>query len=445
MGVADATVPKVKTAAAAGTLIRSNYRWVICGLICLMSLILFMDRTNISIAAPFIIKEFGLSKTEMGLVFSTFAWAYAIGNIPGGWLGDRYGPRLMLCLMVAFWSLMTMATAHAIGLISLLIIRFVFGLGEAGAWPTATRAMQYWYPKSERGFVNGATHSAALLATSVVPLVSVTIIDMFGWRSLFHIFGLLGVFWGVLWYFMYRNRPEQHKSVSEAELAHIRGDLDDHENAANAKPSAAKVVVPWKTILRSPNLWFLAFSYVAFNYTSYFFYYWMPTYLVEHHHISLKAMGVLASLPLAAGAIGSLSGGVLTDFVYRRTKNLKWSRRAVCIGAMIGAAVFIIPAGIASSPYVVVAFLSLSIFSVTFVLAPVWAVSMDISGGYSGSVSGVVNMVGQAGGSISPIVFGALAQNGYWVAPFYITAAVLVAAAAMWAFLINPERSVLDR
>ena len=155
-------------------------------------------------------------------------------------------------------------------------------------------------------------------------------------------------------------------------------------------------------------------------------------------------MGILASLPLAAGAVGALLGGVLTDLIFRRTKNLKWSRRVVCIAALLGAAVFMIPAGITSSPALVVILLSCALFCGTFLIAPAWAVSMDISAGYSGSVSGVMNMMGQAGGAISPIVFGALTQRGFWVAPFFITSAVLITAALMWAFLINPERAVTE-
>lgn len=423
---------------------RTNFRWVVCFLIALMSWIIFMDRTNISIAAPAIIKEFHLSKTQMGVVFSAFAWAYAIGGVPGGWLGDRFGPRKMLTLMVLFWSVMTMATAHAVGFASLVVIRFVFGLGESGAWPTATRGMQYWYPKSERGFVNGATHGAALFATSVVPLLGVAIMNVFGWRSVFHIFGLFGIVWSVAWYFIYRDRPENHSRVNEAELAYIQ-DRESQGSKPAVEAAKDKGAVPWGRLLSSPNLWYLAVSYIAFNYTTYFFYYWMPTFLMERHHLSFKSMGVLASMPLFMGAVGALSGGMLTDAIYKRTRNLKWSRRAVCIAAMLGAAVFMIPSGLVASPAAVVLCLSAAIFSLALVLAPAWAVAMDIAGGHTGSVSGVMNMVGQGGGSISPIIFGALAQRGYWMAPFYITSGVLLAAALMWAFLINPERSVLDR
>ncbi|MGA2990141.1 MAG: MFS transporter, partial [Candidatus Korobacteraceae bacterium] len=241
----------------AGALKRTSFRWVVCFLICLMSLIIFMDRTNISIAAPAMMKEFGLSKTRMGLVFSAFAWAYALGGVPGGWLGDRFGARRMLTAMVVFWSVMTMATAHAVGFASLVVIRFVFGLGESGAWPTATRGMQHWYPKSERGFVNGATHSSALFATSLVPLAGVAIMRAMGWRAIFHIFGIFGIVWAIFWYFIYRDHPEHHKRVNAAELEHIR-DAAVQAGATATTQVKKKDAVPWRLILASPNMWYLA-------------------------------------------------------------------------------------------------------------------------------------------------------------------------------------------
>ena len=203
--------------------------------------------------------------------------------------------------------------------------------------------------------------------------------------------------------------------------------------------------VPWLRILKSRNMWALGAAYVAFNYTTYFFYYWMPTFLVERHGITLKSMGLLASLPLASGAVGSLCGGFATDLVYKTTKNARLSRRLVCIAAMLGAALFMIPAGLSEQPVLVVTLLALSIFCLALVLAPIWSVAMDVSAGYSGTVSGIMNGVGQAGGSISPIVFGALSQAGYWVAPFYLTSGILVIAALMWAFVIDPESTVLER
>src|SRR5262249_45715312 len=159
---------------------RSGYRWVILLMLGLMALITFIDRTNISVAAPDIAKEFGFSKTQLGWIFGAFGFAYALGQIPGGWLSDTYGARQGLAIVVLFWSCMAMATALATGFVSMLVIRSVFGLGEASAWPAATRAMQYWFPRSERGLVNGFTHSCGQFATTLVPLVGVAIMTTWG-------------------------------------------------------------------------------------------------------------------------------------------------------------------------------------------------------------------------------------------------------------------------
>src|SRR4029077_1985342 len=183
----------------------SKTRWLVLLLISLMYLITYLDRTSISIAAPAMQKDFGLSPTAMGLVFSVFLWAYAIGQIPGGSLADRFGPRLILLIIVPFWSVMTGLTAVAAGLTSLIVIRFVFGLAESAAFPAATRAMQLWFPKSERGIVHGLTHSFSRLAVAIVPFIAVSIMVAFGWRWIFYIFGAAGLMWSFAFYFLYRN------------------------------------------------------------------------------------------------------------------------------------------------------------------------------------------------------------------------------------------------
>jgi sugar phosphate permease len=418
---------------------RTSYRWAVLFMIAMMALITFMDRTNISIAAPRMSKDFGLSKTQMGFVFSAFAWAYALGQLPGGWITDKLGSRKVLTIVVLFWSLMTVATAHALGFISLVVIRFIFGLGEAASWPAGTQAMQYWYPKSERGLVNGVTHSCGQFATSIVPLLGVAIMTAWGWRSIFHIFGTIGIVWAIGWWVMYRERPEQHKRVNPAEAAYIR------DGAPTGSQMAKKPDIPWKLILTSPATYVLGIAWSAYTYTAYFFWYWLPTYLLEFRHISLKNMGYLAPLPLFAGAVGVVVGGIITDYAYKKTGNLKWSRRGICIVAMLGSALFAIPAGTMDKAVPVVICLILCNFFVSLCSAATWAVSIDIAGGYAGSVSAIMNMIAQLIGSLSAIIFGILVQRGYWVAPFYLTSAVTIASALLWAFAINPERTVLER
>ena len=188
-----------------------------------MYMVTYMDRANISVTAPAMQGELGLSKTEMGLVFSAFVWAYAVGQIPGGWLADRFGPRRVLLMILPFWSFMTASTAWATGALSLFAIRFVFGLGEAGAFPTATRAMQLWFPKSERGFIQGVTHCFSRLAVTITPFLSVVIMSALGWRWVFYLFALVGLLWAAAFYLRYHNRPEGDQAVNDAELAYIRG------------------------------------------------------------------------------------------------------------------------------------------------------------------------------------------------------------------------------
>src|ERR1700704_5306940 len=180
---------------------RASYgRWYILGLICLMYLITYLDRVNISTAAPSISQEFGFDKITMGAIFSSFVWAYAIFQVPGGWLSDRFGARPVLATIVAYWSILTAATAAATGAVSFIVVRFLFGAGEAGAFPGATRAMQLWYPRSERGFVQGITHSASRLGAAIAPPIVVLIVTTLGWRSVFYICGGVGFFWSVGWW-----------------------------------------------------------------------------------------------------------------------------------------------------------------------------------------------------------------------------------------------------
>jgi sugar phosphate permease len=417
-------------------------RWLVLLLISLMYMITYMDRTGISIAAPGMARDFGLSRTTMGLVFSVFLWAYAIGQIPGGSLADRFGPRMILLIIVPFWSLMTGLTAIAAGVASLIAIRGVFGLAESAAFPTATRAMQLWFPREERGIVHGVTHSFSRLAVAIVPFVAVSIMAAFGWRWIFYIFAAAGLLWSLAFYLLYRNLPEQHPRVNPAELAHIRGlNADDTIRSVDLHRQLAP---PWRIIFRSPNMWYIAAGYCCFYYGTYFYMTWFPSYLLEYRHLSLKAVGILASLPLLAGMIGDIVGGTLTDAVYRKTGRLRFSRRIVAAPSMLASGICLIPAAMTHSPGTAIFCLTASLFFLELVISPAWAVPMDVGGEYSGTVSGVMNMAGSLAASLSPIIFGYLAQRGFWITPFFITAAVLLTGALIWAFLIDPERSVVE-
>jgi sugar phosphate permease len=423
---------------------RASYgRWSILLMMCLMYLICYLDRVNISTAAISIRQEFGFSQATMGTIFSAFAWGYALFQVPGGWINDRFGPRGVLALLIGYCAIMAALTSLATGLASFVVIRFLLGVGEAGTFPGATRAMQLWFPRGERGFVQGITHSASRLGAAIAPPFVVMIIAAFAdWRSVFYIGGLIDIIWVALFFFIYRNMPEQHSWVNKAELAHIRG--TDASGRINEAKVEKKPKVPWSTLLRNPNMWAIMLAYFTYVYCLWIFLSWLPSYLVDYRHFTLIKVGLLGSLPLWAGVIGDTVGGLATDWLLKKTGRTNFSRRVVAITGMLGCCVFMIPAGLAENAYVALGCLTAAMFFLECIIGPSWAVPMDVGGKYSGTVSGLMNMAGNIGGALSPLVFGFLVQYGSWQAPFIVAACLLVAGACIWAFWLSPETSVVE-
>ncbi len=419
----------------------SRGRWYVLLLISVMYLITYLDRVNISTAAPAISKEFGFDKVTMGVIFSAFVWAYALFQVPGGWLSDRFGARGVLTGVVAYWSLMTAATAAAFGGASFIVVRFLFGVGEAGAFPGATRAMQLWFPRRERGLVQGVTHSASRFGAAIAPPIVVLIMSELGWRPVFYICGAVGLLWSLWWALSYRILPEEHALVNKAELELIRGRGPD--GAINPPPMEKQTNVPWGTLVSSGNMWAIMFAYFTYVYCLWIFLSWLPSYLIEARHFTLIKVGIFASLPLLAGVVGDTVGGLATDWLLKVSGSAKIGRRVVAITGLLGCAVCIVPAALTENAYVAVYCLTASLFFLEFTIGPSWAVPMDTGGKYSGTVSGMMNMAGNFGGALSPIVFGFLAEGGNWQAPFIVAAALLVIGSAVWAFWLDPDKQIL--
>jgi sugar phosphate permease len=306
--------------------------------------------------------------------------------------------------------------------------------------------------------VQGLTHSASRLGAALAPPIVVLIIagrqfalpfgiaisfPPLGWRSVFLICAAVGLLWALWWYLSYRNLPEQHRLVNRAELAVIRGVGADGE----IKPAKieTKASVPWLTLLRSPNMWAIMLAYFTYIYCLGFFLTWLPTYLVEARHFTLVKVGMLASLPLFAGVIGDTVGGLATDWLLHRTGNARLARRSVAVIGLLGCAAFIVPAALTDDPYTAVGCLTGAMFFLECTIGPSWAVPMDTSGEYSGTVSGLMNMFGNFGAALSPPAFAALVQySGSWQLPFIVTAVLLVVGAAIWAFWLDPDRSCVE-
>ncbi len=402
-------------------------RWVVLFLISLMYLICYMDRGNISVAAPEIAKQFGLSKSQMGLVLAAFTWAYALGQVPAGWFGDRFGPRKVLTVIMAVRSAMAMMTGLALGMGSLFGVRFLLGLGEAGAFPVASRGMQLWFPRIERGRIQGTTHFFSRFAVAVTPFIAGGIMRAFGWRAIFYIFGSLGLLWAAVFHFFYRDLPEDHSWVNRAELAEIRGVNAD---GSVKQPAVGKLATPWKRILLSPNMWYIGMGYACFFFGTNFYLTWYPTYLREHLHLSLRSLGFWGSVPLFAGMVGDIVGGSLSDMILKKTGNAKVARRVVAAPGFLLAGAFVVPAALTQNTETSILCLAASFFFLEWVIGPAWAVPMDVGGQFSGTVTGIMNMAGAIAASFTAMIYGNLFGRGFWIAPFLVSAGVMVLGAS---------------
>ena len=403
----------------------THVRHVVLWLTVLVYLITYMDRGVISVAAPKIQEEFGFSLITMGWILGLFQWGYAIFQIPGGWLGDRFGPRRVLSGIVIWWSVFTALTATVWSAPSMAAARFLFGCGEAGAFPNATRSLSRWMLPSERGFAQGLTHAGARLGGALTPLIVVGIIALHGWRAPFFIFSGVDIVWAIVWFFYYRDTPAEHRGVNAAERALIEGGL-------GALPARSRVSPPWRLILRSPQMWLLAAMYACYAFDFGMVLAWFPKYLTAERGFSMKEMGVYASLPLLAGVLGGISGGSVSDLLIRKTGNLKLARRVVAVTGFVLAAGLLPVAVLATDPVVSVALFSAAVFALELTVGTSWAVTLDIGGEFAGSVSALMNTGGNLAGAFATTLTGYLVTIYGWDAAFFVLAALAALAAVLF-------------
>ena len=290
--------------------------------------------------------------------------------------------------------------------------------------------------------MQGVSHSASWLGAAVSPPIVVAIVATMGWRWVFYICAAIGILWSVLWYLTYRDTPEEQGSVSHAELAHIRG-VDEQGNVL--PPRDREHGDPaGRTLFRSSSMWALMCAYFTSAYCGFIFLSWMPSYLVEYRHFTLLNVGIFASLPFWAGVVGDTTGGLAVDWLVATTGSVKLAYRLVAVVGLLGCVACIVPAALVDSAYTAVGCLTGAFFFLECAIAPAWATAMHIGGKYSGTVSAAMNMAGNIGGALSPIVFGILIHYGSWQAPFIIAAVLLVSVRGLGVRL-NPEVSAIER
>ncbi|HJZ75408.1 MAG TPA: MFS transporter [Vicinamibacterales bacterium] len=411
---------------------RFRIRHLILAVLCLMYFVAYVDRVNISVAAPAIRRELGLTPLELGFIFSAFAYPYAFMQIAGGWGADRFGPRRVLIVLSVLWAAGTVLTGASWSVASFVAFRVLVGVGEGGAFPAATRAFTWWLPVRERGFAQGITHSFARLGGAVTPPLVLAITTRGGWRASFTALGAASLAWTALWMATFRDAPEAHPWVTREELAEIR---------SGGEPSPdRRGPTPWRQIAR--RMWLVTVVDFCYGWSLWVFLTWLPSYLSEARGFALDRLAIMTALPLVAGVAGDTIGGVISDAILVRTGDLRLARRALLAGGLGGAFAWILPAVATGSATSAVYFLTAAFFCLELTNAVLWTLPLDIAGAHAGTAGGMMNTGFGVAGMISPVVFGVLIQRtGRYELPMLLSAGLLLIG-AIGSLRIDPTMKV---
>ena len=412
----------------------THARYKVVGIVILLGMITYIDRACISNLAPHIMADLGLTKVQMGYVFSAFALAYALFEIPTGCMADRSGTRRVFTRIVLWWSAFTIATAAVASYTMLLSVRFLFGAGEAGAWACMARTFSRWIPLRERGVVQGVFFAGAHLGGALTPTIVAGLLLVMPWRMVFVCFGLSGLGWAALWYFWFRDEPADHPEVNAAERALIeagRGPSPHHEFNHGY----------WKTLFTNRNVLALCLMYFPNSMVFYFCITWLPTYLREKHHFEGSAALIYAGLPLFLAIFGDLCGGFITDFAIRR-----FGPRAGPTG--VGAITYVIAAGAllavptCANPHVAAILIALAVAATMTSLAAAWTVCIGVGGSQPAVVGATMNSASQGGALLSPLIVAySLQWFNDWNLIIYVMGALFLIGAVCW-WIIDPQQQV---
>ncbi len=445
---------------------RARY-WVIVFAVTL-AVIQYVDRVCISQAMPTIAKEMGLSDTQKGAIFSAFTLAYALFEIPSGWLGDKIGARSVLLRVVLWWSFFTAATGWAWNYASLLVTRFLFGAGEAGCFPNLTKALSTWLPVQDRTRAQALMWMGARWGGASAPLLVVMVMAFVSWRTAFLIFAMLGLVWTVIFYWWFRDNPRDHAGVNAAELDLLK------ENEQNIRGHGD---VPWRKILTRPTMWLLWAQYFCLSYGWYFYVTWLPDYLRSERGMEMKSNVVmkwlgdhlegsfspeltvkmlaaaLAGIPLLFGGFGSLFAGLVASRLIARGSRVLLVRRSFGFIGLAGASALLMTSFYIRDPLLAMLSMGLASFFNDLTMPGSWSTCMDIGGKYAGTVSGSMNMMGNFGGMAGPLVVGLVLTMTHrdWQLAFMISAIIYFLGAICWLFidpvtpLEEPEKNIILR
>jgi MFS family permease len=408
-------------------------RRIVLGFLFVLSIITYIDRVCISVAGKTMQEDLGITPDKWGWVLGAFAISYAAFEIPTGSMGDRMGPRKVLTRIVVWWSAFTSLTGAVSNYMMLLVVRFLFGAGEAGAYPNSSAAISRWFPPAERARAHGLVWMASRIGGAISPLLVVPIQMAFGWRATFYTFGVLGIFWAVAWFWWFRDHPSLKPGVTPEEMAEI---------GASAKPEAHHGL-PWKQALKSSNLWWIMIMYHTYCWGSFFYLSWLHTFLERGRGYSKEDLIAYSWLPFVFGGTANLLGGVTSDFLVSRI-GLKWGRRSVGLLGLGFSATFITATMFTQDKVLSVLFLALGYAGSDFMLPVAWAVCLDVGRKYAGAVTGAMNTAGQIGSFLTSVAFGYIVQAfGTYDAPLAPMAAMTAISAVLW-LKIDATKQIID-
>ncbi len=398
----------------------------------LLSLLLYVDRTCISLAKEDIMKELGLTKEHWAWVLASFAFGYALFQTPGGMMADKFGARIVLSSVVTVWSIFTGLSATAWNLTSLLVIRFLFGAGEAGAFPGMAKVVYSWIPIPERGLVKGINFSGSRFGAAIAMPGIAWLIHEIGWKMSFVVLMLIGFAWALFWWRWFRDEPQDHKTISKEELDHI---LSHRQQTSGATSTPADTpAVKSSQMLASGNLWLMMVQYFASNFTFFFSLTWLYPYVKEKYHLTTVDAGFYAMAPLLAGAAGNIFSGWLVDELYRRGHTSLSRKIPAILGFTLAGLGMLMSADQATVDGAIL-WLSIAIFGADMTLSPSWSFCIDIGGKNAGAVSGTMNMAGNLGAAITALAFFYLPSTSKSSGAFFQVAAALSAVAiGCWIF-----------
>ena len=404
---------------------------IVLGLLCLMYLITYVNRQNLATAGGDIRRDLHLSLSQLGKVLGTFGVTYAIFQILGGWLGDRWGARRTLFLCGLVWATATALTGLVGGLTSLYMVRLLLGVGEGATFPVATRAMQSWTPAGRRGFAQGLTHAFSRVGNAITPPLVASLIGYVAWRGSFVALGIGSLAWVIVWFWYFRDVPAEHAGVTSTDLAK----LPNQGHGITLRH--VQVQVPWKRLIR--RMAPVTVVYFCYGWTLWMYLNWLPLYFVHEYNLQISRSAIFAATVFFAGVGGDYLGGVISDRILEATGDLRKARRDFVIVAFVCSFVFMLPVFATHNLTVIVFSLAAAFFCAELVIGPMWAIPMDVAPKYSGTASGFMNTGSAIAAVLSPLTFGYIVEwTGNWQLPFIGSLGLLLTGAAL-AFTMHPE------